>query len=123
MLIHDIATLPRARVIDRTVLCELLHPDKHPGAAGLSCSVAHAIVPPKESSLPHILEKSTELYYILSGCGEMHIGDETAQVRPGQIILIPPRKRQYIRNTGTDDLVILCIVAPKWQADDEKLVD
>lgn len=123
MLIHDIGTIPHARVIDRTILCELLHPDKHPGAAGLTCSVAHAIVPPGESSLPHVLETSTELYYILDGCGEMHIGDETAMVRPGQIVLIPPRMRQYIKNTGADDLVFLCIVAPKWQADDERLSD
>ena len=122
MLIRDIAHCPHERVIDRTILCELLHPDKVPGAAGLSCSFAHAIVPEGEESLPHMLEKSTELYYIMGGTGEMHIGDEYAPVREGQIVLIPPGARQYIRNTGTGDLVFLCIVAPKWQADDEKLL-
>jgi len=123
MLIRDIADYPHERVIDRTILCELLHPDKVPGAAGLSCSIAHAIVPAGEASLPHLLETSMELYYILSGCGEMHIDDETSQVHEGQIVLIPPKARQYIRNIGTGDLVFLCIVAPKWQADDERLLD
>jgi mannose-6-phosphate isomerase-like protein (cupin superfamily) len=121
MLIRDAARCPHERVIDRSILCELLHPDKVPGAAGLSCSVAHAIVPPGESTLPHLLKRSTELYYILDGTGEMHIGDEQARVGPGQVVHIPPGARQFIRNTGTRDLVFLCIVAPKWQEDDEVL--
>lgn len=122
MLIRDIADCPHERVIDRTILCELLHPDKVSGAAGLSCSIAHAIVPAGEESLPHMLEKSTELYYILNGCGEMHIDNELAAVHAGQIVLIPPGARQFIRNTGPSDLAFLCIVAPKWRADDERLL-
>ena len=122
MIIRDIANFPHERVIDRSLLCELLHPDKVTGAQGLECSVAHAIIPPGESTLPHVLEKSTELYYILEGSGEMHIGPETAAVVPGQIILIPPHARQWIRNTGKENLIFLCIVSPKWQAADEKLV-
>lgn len=122
MLIRDIADCPHERVIDRSVLCELLHPDRVPGAAGLSCSIAHAIVPAGEATLPHMLGRSVELYYILEGSGEMHIGEEAAEVRPGQIVYIPPGARQFIRNTGTGDLVFLCIVSPRWQADDEILV-
>lgn len=121
MLIRDIRAIPHTRVIDRSMLCELLHPDKVPGAGGLPCSIAHAIIPPGEETLPHLLRESTELYYILSGSGEMHIGDERASVSAGQIILIPPRARQYIRNSGPEDLAILCIVAPRWQAADEEL--
>lgn len=121
MIVRDSTTCPHERVIDRSVLCELLHPDKVAGAEGLSCSVAHAIVYPEEETLPHLLSKSSELYYILSGSGEMHIGDEMAPVLPGQIVLIPPGARQFIRNTGCTDLVFLCIVAPKWQEEDEVL--
>lgn len=122
MIIRDIANCRHERVIDRSLLCELLHPDKVAGAGHLGCSIAHAIVPPGESTLPHVLATSTELYYILSGSGEMHIGGECEPVGCGQIVLIPPGKRQYIRNTGTCDLVFLCIVDPKWQAGDETLV-
>jgi mannose-6-phosphate isomerase-like protein (cupin superfamily) len=122
MLIRTIADCPHERVIDRSILCELLHPDKVTEAAGLGCSVAHAIVLPGEETLPHLLKRSTELYYILSGSGEMVIDSEQAPVREGHIVLIPPGARQYIKNTGTADLVFLCIVAPKWQAGDEELV-
>jgi mannose-6-phosphate isomerase-like protein (cupin superfamily) len=121
MIIRDIADCTRSRVIDGSLLAELLHPDKVPGAQRLRCSVAHAIVPPGESTLPHLLKTSTELYYILEGSGEMHIGTRSAPVHPGQIILIPRDRSQYIRNTGTGDLVFLCIVTPKWQAADEDL--
>jgi mannose-6-phosphate isomerase-like protein (cupin superfamily) len=121
MIIRDIADRPRSRVIDGSLLAELLHPDKVPGAQRLRCSVAHAVVPPGESTLPHLLKTSTELYYILEGSGEMHIGTRSAPVHPGQIVLIPRGRSQYIRNTGTGDLVFLCIVTPKWQAADEEL--
>lgn len=122
MIIRDVADCPRTRVIDGSLLAELLHPDKVPGAQKLRCSVAHAIVRAGESTLPHLLKTSTELYYILDGRGEMHIGSRSAPVHAGQIVLIPRGRSQYIRNTGTGDLVFLCIVAPKWQASDEEMV-
>ena len=122
MLIRDSAVCPHHEVVDRSLLCELLHPDKEDGAGNLGCSVAHAIVLPGQSTLPHTLNKSTELYYILAGTGQIQVGDETATVRPGEIVLIPPGAVQHIRNPGTRDLVFLCIVSPAWQADDEALV-
>lgn len=122
MLIRSVADCPHERVIDRSILCELLHPDKVPEAARLGFSIAHAIVPVGEATLPHVLDRSVELYYILDGEGKMHIGDEQAPVRAGQIVYIPPGARQFIRNCGTGDLVFLCIVSPMWQADDEHLV-
>jgi mannose-6-phosphate isomerase-like protein (cupin superfamily) len=121
MIIHDIANCPHERVIDRSLLSELLHPDKVAGAQALECSIAHAIILPGESTLPHLLKKSTELYFILDGVGEMHIDNESAPVSQGQCILIPPQARQWIRNTGRENLVFLCIVSPKWQAEDEVL--
>jgi len=122
MLIRNSGTCPHARVMDRSILCELLHPDKTPGAGNLACSIAHAIVPPGESTLPHVLDKSTEIYYILEGTGAMTIGSKTAPVRPGDCILIPPGSVQHIANTGAGDLIFLCVVSPKWQASDESLV-
>ena len=83
MIIRDITNSPHERVLDRSLLCELLHPDKVAGAQELGCSIAHAIIPPGESTLPHLLKKSTELYYILDGLGEMHIDKKSAQVSPG----------------------------------------
>ena len=122
MLVRNSGNCPHKRVMDRSVLCELLHPDKTAGAGNLACSIAHAIVPLGEATLPHVLKKSTEIYYILEGIGAMTIGNETAPVRPGDCVLIPPGSVQHIANTGPGDLVFLCVVSPKWQAPDESLI-
>jgi len=108
--------------MDRSVLCELLHPDKTPEAGDLACSIAHAIVPSGETTLPHTLQKSTEIYFILEGSGVITIDQESSPVQPGDIVLIPPGAVQHIRNTDTGDLIFLCVVSPKWQARDEVLV-
>lgn len=122
MLVRDIAACPHRRVLDNSILCELLHPGRKGDAGAPGCSIAHAIVPAGESTLPHRLKKATELYYILSGTGRMHIGGEEEDVRPGQAVLIPPKAVQHIRNTGAGDLEFLCIVIPAWQEEDEELV-
>jgi mannose-6-phosphate isomerase-like protein (cupin superfamily) len=101
---------------DATLLKELLHPAKHPLA--LRYSLARAIVPPGQTSLPHAL-KTSEVYYILSGQGEMHINDETRPVGPGDAIYIPPNAKQFIHNGGEDPLEFLCIVDPAWRSEDE----
>jgi len=101
---------------DNTQLRELLHPDKQP--INLRYSLAHAVVPPGQVSLEHSLTTS-EVYYILSGQGEMHIDDEIRPVGPGDAIYIPPNARQFIHNLGTEALVFICIVDPAWRAEDE----
>ncbi|MEM6714484.1 MAG: cupin domain-containing protein [Cyanobacteria bacterium P01_D01_bin.6] len=101
---------------DNTQLRELLHPDKQP--LSLRYSLAHAVVPRGQTSVDHALTTS-EVYYILSGQGEMHIDQEVQAVGPGDAIYIPPNARQHIHNTGSEPLVFICIVDPAWQAADE----
>ncbi len=71
---------------DRTLLRELFHPNKHP--LDLRYSLAHAIVPVGQTSIPHALSTS-EVFYILTGRREMHINEETQTVEPGSAIYIP----------------------------------
>ncbi len=121
MIIKDLGKGQYFNAKDKTYLCELLHPMRE--KIDLPYSVAHAIVKPGDKSLPHRLRTSSEVYFILEGEGEMHIGAESAQVGPRQAILIPPGSWQYIRNTGTIDLKILCIVNPMWRSDDEEICE
>lgn len=99
-----------------TRLRELLHPDKQPLA--LRYSLAHATLPVGQTSQSHSL-KTSEVYYILSGTGEMHIEDETQLVEPGDAVYIPPNVRQFIHNCGNEPLVFICIVDPAWRKEDE----
>jgi mannose-6-phosphate isomerase-like protein (cupin superfamily) len=101
---------------DSTILRELLHPDKQ--TLELRYSLAHATLPVGETSQLHSL-KTSEVYYILSGTGEMHIDDQTQIVEPGDAVYIPPNARQFICNCGDEPLVFICIVDPAWRQEDE----
>jgi mannose-6-phosphate isomerase-like protein (cupin superfamily) len=101
---------------DNTILRELLHPDKQPLA--LRYSLAHATLPVGKTSQPHSLTTS-KVYYILNGQGEMHIDDEIQIVEPGDAVYIPPNARQFIRNSGSEPLVFICMVDPAWRKEDE----
>ncbi len=120
MLIRKQLDCPEFIAGDGTQLRELLHPDKQ--AIDLRYSLAHAVVPVGQVSTPHALATS-EVYYILSGQGEMHIDDETRSVEPGDAVYIPPRARQHICNTGDRPLVFICLVDPAWRPEDETVFD
>ena len=126
MLIIDSNEVEEITAGDNTLLRELLSPykdgiDKN-RKIRIRYSLAHARVQPGNMSYKHKLT-SSEIYYILEGVGEMHIDDESEEVLPGQAIYIHPEAVQYIKNTGTGDLVFLCIVDPAWKSEDEELVD
>ena len=116
MLVQKLSACAEFIAGDSTYLRELLHPDKQPLA--LRYSLAHATLPVGQTSLPHSL-KTSEVYYILSGSGEMHIDAETQMVEPGDAVYIPPNARQFIYNCGSEPLVFICIVDPAWRQEDE----
>lgn len=120
MLIRDIKKSNYFDAVDETVLSELLHP-KNDGVK-LDFSIAHAILKPGKSSLPHFLKESVEVYYILEGSGQIHIDLEMETVESGQAVYIPPKKSQWIKNIGSEDLKFLCIVSPPWKETDEELI-
>ena len=122
MIIRDIKDCEYSRVMDETLLCELLHPDRENEDLKMDLSIAHAVLKVGESSLAHRLKNSVEIYYILEGTGIMHIDNESEEVQSGQAIYIPINSKQYIENIGNDELKFLCIVYPKWKEEDEELI-
>lgn len=119
MLVKDLVTSRGFVSGDEAYLRELLHPDKE--TLGIRYSLAHAVVGPGRSTLPHRLAAS-EVYYILSGEGIMRVDDEARPVRSGQAVLIPPGAVQSIENSGGADLAFLCIVDPAWRPEDEEVL-
>lgn len=104
---------------DGSILRELMHPAK--ADLKIRYSLAHAKVLPGKATKPHKL-KSSEVYYILSGKGIMHIDDKSFKVSVDCAIHIPPLSTQYIENTGTSYLKFLCIVDPAWRKEDEEVI-
>jgi mannose-6-phosphate isomerase-like protein (cupin superfamily) len=59
------------------------------------------------SSIGYHEQKEDEIYYVLSGRGEMTIDGKTFEVRPGDAILTRPGSSHGLKQTGAEDLVIM----------------
>ena len=119
MFIRELKDCTEFTAGDNTRLRELFNPLKDP--LELRYSLAHARLGSGLESTPHKL-KTSEVYYILEGGGEMRIANEVRNVGPGQAIYIPPHAVQSIRNTGKDELVFICLVDPAWRPEDEEVL-
>jgi mannose-6-phosphate isomerase-like protein (cupin superfamily) len=105
---------------DHTVLRELLHPAKQ--GVTLGYSLAHGKLAAGRRSKWHVLV-SSEVYYFLAGEGTFRINAETASVKAGSVIYVPPGGKQSLENTGSCDVEFLCLVDPAWRAEDESIVE
>lgn len=121
MLIRRLKDCHEITAGDNSHLRELLHPDRgYPFTRRYS--LAHATVEPGNHTLKHCLE-SSEVYYVIAGEAEMHVGKETARITVGDAVEIPAGSVQWLRNTGSEPFVFLCIVDPAWRPKDEQVVD
>lgn len=78
-------------------------------------SVARARVEPGRTTRWHALEGITERYVIIEGEGLVEVGENAPQsVATGDVVIIPPRVRQRISNTGNGDLIFLAICSPRF---------
>jgi mannose-6-phosphate isomerase-like protein (cupin superfamily) len=55
-----------------------------------------------------------EIYFIMSGEGEMTVGDETRPVVRGDAIWIPAGSAHSLLNAGQDKCFILVVASPAW---------
>ena len=120
MIVRDLWGCSWFKSADDTTLCELLHPERE--GLNLPYSLAYAVLKPGTASQPHVLKGSSEVYYILQGEGRIHIEDESADVRAGQAVYVPPGSTQHIQNSGGEDLKFLCIVSPLWRKENEEVL-
>ncbi len=113
--------LPAFVAGDATTIREVLHPKNE--ALPITYSLAHASLAPGASSYPHILEKQNELYIFLKGSGQVFIGAESSPATAGDVVLVPAGQKQYVHNSGAEELVFLCIVDPPWTKEDEVILE
>lgn len=78
------------------------------------CSLAEETLPPGHRVAPHHHEVLEEIYYVLTGTGEMTVGDETRAVGAGDAIYIPKRQRHTLVNTGAEPMRIVLICGPAF---------
>lgn len=75
-------------------------------------------VDPDSRSNPHSHKMQEEVFYVVSGRGEIEVDDESEKVEPGSVVLVPPMAVHSLINTGDETLKVLSIVAPPFQRSD-----
>jgi mannose-6-phosphate isomerase-like protein (cupin superfamily) len=107
------------RTKDGSEIRELMHPAVH---AGSKQSLAEARITSGSTSALHRHHRSEEIYHVTAGEGLMTLDDEQFAIQPGDSILIAPGTAHCVRNTGKDDLVILCCCSPPYADADTELL-
>lgn len=59
------------------------------------------------SAIGYHLQKEDEIYYVISGTGEMQMNGKSFPVKAGDAILTRPGSSHGLKQTGKDDLVII----------------
>ena len=85
-------------------------------------SLAHFSLEPGKKTVLHKLQ-SSEVYYILEGCGILKINENSFEVQKDDSVYVPSMARQTIENTGNEDLKFLCIVDPAWKEENETILE
>ena len=52
-------------------------------------------------------QQEDEVYYVLSGRGVMTLDDKPVEITPGTAVLTRPGSSHGLKQTGSDDLVVL----------------
>jgi len=79
-------------------------------------SIARARVAPGKTTRWHCLHQTVERYQILTGSGDVEIGDlPVTRVSAGDTVIIPAGVAQRIHNPGEDELVFLALCTPRFQ--------
>jgi mannose-6-phosphate isomerase-like protein (cupin superfamily) len=55
-----------------------------------------------------------EIYFILTGEGEMTVDEEKRHVVPGDAIWVPAGAPHALENSGEEQLFILVVASPNW---------
>ena len=67
------------------------------------------LVPNQDSGFLHTHKTHEELYLILKGEGEYQVDGEIFSVSKGSIIRVAPDGKRALKNTGKDEMLMLCI--------------
>ncbi len=116
----SIAGIASFRTADGSMIRELMHPEQH---GNCSQSLAEATIAPGCITRLHLHRKSEELYHVVSGEGELTLGEKHILIKLGDTVCIHPGTLHQVKNTGASELKILCCCSPPYSHDDTELID
>ena len=94
-----------------------------PSGNAVNQSLAEATVPSSGETFEHFHRVSEEIYFFTAGAGRMRLGDEEADVKAGDMIVIAPGVKHKLWNPGAEPLVLLCCCSPAYSHEDTVLLE
>lgn len=94
----------------RRSLRVLLSPSRGKVASGVAFGVVE--LSPGLTSPPHHHETEQEAWYVISGQGQIRVGEKVFEVRPGTVVVSPPRMEHQLTNPGPEVMKALFIFSP-----------
>ena len=70
-------------------------------------------VPAGASQMKHS-HSPEQVYVVISGHGRMHVGEESRELKKGEMAYVPPEEEHYIVNTGEEVLTYLSAATPSF---------
>lgn len=113
MILRPIGEQPPFTTADGSIIRSILD---RTNAPVVHQSLAEATLHAGASTARHYHRLSEEIYFLLSGTGEMELDGARREVVPGDAILIPPGAWHTI--TATKPLRFLCACAPPYAHED-----
>ena len=74
---------------------------------GINFNQGYVVLEPDGGQVPWHSHAPEETYFILSGKGELCVGDERGEVHTGQLAFVPPGTFHQLTNIGHEPLVML----------------
>ena len=68
---------------------------------------------PGQQQKVHAHAGSDKVYYVLEGCGAIHIGGESEEIAAGSAVIAASGVEHGVANTSDERLVMLVYMAPK----------
>ncbi len=101
----NINAVPVGKITGREI--RDIYNKENTGEAGLSLRITDVM--PGEVTYPgHIHKENQEIIVILSGKGDIKIGDTVFPLKTNDAIFIPGGESHLIRNTGADVMRMVC---------------
>ena len=114
----DIADL--AQIAGRTYPARRRTQNLVGGASPLQATnfaMGYVTLEPRGGQVPWHNQQQEEVYFVVSGTGEMCLGSEKSSLSTGQAVYIPSGMFHQLTNTGQEPLVMIYVYGPAGDVD------
>jgi mannose-6-phosphate isomerase-like protein (cupin superfamily) len=80
-------------------------------------ALGHVVLDPDGGQVPWHNHPQEEIYYLLSGNGEMCVGSERCDISAGDVVHIPSHAYHQLTNTGSEPLEFIYCYSPAGPVD------